>query len=131
MVKKLGGVNVRALVNKEVGRQLRGDEFNAVLVKVTPGQRSTGASTSGTNPTDTNHKAKGLVSQYSDAMIDGQQIKRSDRRVLLLGGSIQGGAVPEPGDKITIEGVTYNIVEDGVKRDPVDATYVCQCRGRR
>jgi hypothetical protein len=67
------------------------------------------------------------LEDYRDSQIDGTTIKRGDRRVLLLGDTIAGGAVPQPSDKITAEGKMYDVVN--VTRDPDAAAYTCQVRG--
>lgn len=106
---------------------------SCTLIKVAQGVRTVGAISAGTNPTETSHKAKGFIAEYSDWQIDGTLVKRSDRKIVLLGATIAAKQVPKPGDKITIadpSGVvaTYRIVPDGVKGDPVGATYTCQGR---
>ena len=98
------------------------------LIKRTPGTRAPGAASAGTNPIEQSYKATGLVSDYKAYQIDGTLIRAGDRQVLLFGASIESGAVPEPGDSVTIDGETLTIVKDGVKRDPAKASYQCQCR---
>lgn len=98
------------------------------LTKSTPGTRTAGAISAGTNPTTATFTATGLVSDYKASQIDGTLIKQGDRQVTLFGASISNGAVPEPGDRITIDGETLTIVKGGVGRDPAKATYLCQCR---
>jgi hypothetical protein len=100
----------------------------AVLIKDKPGVRTPGAVTSGTNPTTQTFSATGLVAEYSAFELQNTLITASDRKILLFGASISGGAIPVPGDRIAIEGATYTIVKDGVRRDPAAAAYVCQCR---
>ena len=105
----------------------------AVLIKVTPGARDPAHVSAGTNPTTTTYRAQGLVASLSAFQIANTLIKDANRVVRLFGATIAGGAVPEPGDRITIEGVTSTIVNDdggkrAVQRDPASATYLCQCR---
>lgn len=96
----------------------------ATLIKVTPGTRNPAAVSAGTNPTTTSHAATGLVTSFDASEIDGTLIKKTDRKVLLFGASIAGGAVPEPGDRVTIGGETLTIPADTpVSGDPVRATY--------
>ena len=112
---------------KHLGPQV--DE--GTLVKVTPGARGATV-TAGTNPTETSHACSLWVASYDDQEIDGTSIRSSDRQISILGATIEGGAVPEPNDKIIAEGVTYRIVGEpggrGVKRDPVCAVYRCHAR---
>jgi hypothetical protein len=98
------------------------------LTKSTPGARTPGAITSGTNPTVQTFAATGLVTDYSAYELAISLVKAGDRKVLLFGGSIAGGAKPEPGDSIDIGGETLTIVPDGVHADPAQAAFICQTR---
>lgn len=105
----------------------------ATLIKVTPGTRTPGSLTGGTNPSTTSYAASGFVADYSDDDIDGTLVIRGDRKISLFGSSFPAGVVPEPEDKITItdpSGVsrTYRIVPKGVTTDPAGAVYTCQGR---
>lgn len=112
----------------EIYNEMKELVFDITLTKVEPGSRTPGSLTGGTNPTGTSHTVKGFVDEYQDRHIDGTLIQRGDRKIVILGGSLPSGTVPEPSDKITAEGETRTIVEDGVKRDPAGATYICQVR---
>lgn len=118
----------KADIAGKLNNAMGGLVFDITLTKVEPGTRTPGALTGGTNATETAHTVKGFVDEYQDKHIDGTLIQRGDRKVIILGGSLPSGVVPEPSDKITAEGETRTIVEDGVKRDPAGATYVCQVR---
>lgn len=98
----------------------------ATLIKVTQGDRTSGSPTAGQKTSESSKSCRGFTDSYSDGQVDGTLVERGDRKVILLGASIQGGAVPEPGDKVRIEGATLNIVN--VDRDPAAATYTCQVR---
>lgn len=101
----------------------------ATLTKSTPGTRTPGAISAGTNPVVTNfHVGVAMVGEYSAYMIANGLVTQGDRKVTLFGASIQGGAVPEPGDRITIGGETLTIYADGVTGDGVKATWSCRCR---
>ena len=78
--------------------------------------------------TETEYSARGLIENYNTNEINGTRIKQSDRKISLAGDTIAGLQIPEPGDKIRIEGVTYEITSGGVSRDPDRALYECQCR---
>lgn len=101
---------------------------DCTLTKRAPGTRHPAAVSAGTNGTEQTFTASGLIVEYKAYQIDGTLIKAGDRKVMLFGASISGGAVPEPGDRITIDGETLTIVKDGVNRDPAKATYQCQVR---
>lgn len=121
---KMFGIDISGLIAKN----LKGKLFPATLIKVVQGNRTASALAAGTNPTETPFTAEGFVDLYKDHQIDDTTIKRSDRKISLVGDLIQGGQVPVPGDKITIEGATYKIQRDGVARDPAGALYECHCR---
>lgn len=101
------------------------------LVKVTTGTRSPDAQAAGTNPTSTDYAAKGIVESWTTHLAD-TLVKSDDRKISLFASEIASGAVPEPGDKITIDGGAYRIVAGkdghGVKWDPADCVYVCHAR---
>lgn len=121
---KLFGVDIAGLVQSNVAPGL----LDLTLVKVTPGTRTPGSLTGGTNPTESSTAGKGIAEDYDERQIDGAEVRRGDRRVLIVGNSLSAGSViPEQGDKITIEGATYEIVR--IERDPAAATYTCQVRG--
>lgn len=119
---KLFGVDIAKTVNQAMGKGL----LPATLIKVTAGTRAT--PTGGTNPTAQNFPARGIISDYTDREKAGTEVKVGERKILLLGASLPAGIVPEPGDKVTIEGRTYRIVDDGVTRDAASAAY--RCRGK-
>lgn len=120
---KLFGIDIAAEVHKEVSKGL----LDATLHSIVPG--TPGADlTAGNNPVTTDHACKGFVDEYSEKLVDGNRIRAGDKKILLIGNSINGGAtVPKAGDGVTIEGERYDIV--GVpQRDPAAATYVLQGR---
>lgn len=98
------------------------------LTKSTPGTRMPGSISAGTNPTTQTFAATGLVTDYTAFELQGEQILVGDRKVLLFGASIEGGATPAPGDRIAIGGETLTIVTGGVTSDPVQAAWICQTR---
>jgi hypothetical protein len=123
MGNKLFGIDIAKLVHKNMSSML----LDAVLEKVVSGTRTSGSLTSGKNKTETEYTCKGFTDSFEDRRIDGTVIKRGDRKVLLIGDSIQSGAVPEVNDKVTIESKTYRILSI-MERDPAAATYVLHCR---
>lgn len=120
---KLFGVDIAKEVNRAAGSGL----LPATLTVVTAGERVPGRLAHGTEPTTEDYPCRGVLEDYTERQIDGDIVRVGDRRVLLLGASISGGAVvPKPTDRITIESVEYTIAR--VERDPAAATYVCQVR---
>lgn len=100
----------------------------ATLIKVTPGTRTPSNISGGTNPTTVSYSCRGFVDEYKTGEIDGELVHVRDRKVVLLGKTISNGAVvPTPGDRVTIEGATYDVIR--VDRDPAGATYALQARG--
>lgn len=122
MGNNLFGVNISGIINSAIGPGV----LDATLLKRTPGSRTPGDVTSGTNPTEAPFAAKGFTDDYTDRQIDGTNVLIGDRKITLLGDSIAGLTIPEPGDRVTIEGQTWTIVD--VDRDPDAATYECQSR---
>ena len=110
----------------KIYRGFKNKVFDITLTKVAPGTRTPGTLTGGTNPTETVHTVKGFVNDYTDYQIDGTIIQRGDRKVVILGGSLSNGTVPEPNDKVTAESEQRVIIN--VERDPASATYICQVR---
>jgi len=117
----LFGVNIQA----EIASAFKGQLVPAVLTKISKGSR-------GTNPTggfaisETDYDCEGFIEDNEQVRFGGTLISQGGRYISLLGGSILGGAVyPETGDKITIEGKTYEITEIA-ERDPAAALYKCR-----
>lgn len=120
----LFGIDIAGLIADAMGDDL----IPGTLTKVTPGTRDPAALAGGTRPSSRSYQFSGIVEDYRDSQIDGTNIVRGDRRVLILAGTLQRGIRPEGSDKVKIEGVEYYIV--GVPaRDPATATYSCQVRG--
>lgn len=118
----LFGLDIAAEVNNAISAA--GNIAEATLVKVTPGTRTPGQLSGGTNPTRTSHAARGI--RESITRRRPETLLQDTRAIIsLLGASIAGGAIPETGDEIIIEGETFTIIGP-VERDPAAALYVCQ-----
>ncbi len=115
------GVDIAGIIATEIGPGV----LPATLIKVTPGTRDPFNVTIGMRPTETIFTGRGFIDDYQDKQIDGTLVKTGDRKITLIGDTFS--AIPEPTDKIIIEGFTHRIVNP-VKRDPAAATYECQCR---
>ncbi len=98
---------------------------DATLIKVTPGSRTGGAISAGTNPSTSTDSCRGWERSFKASQIDGTLIMSSDRRINLFGATLS--VVPESGDKVTIGGNTYRILS--VERDGAGVLY--RCHGRR
>lgn len=119
---RLFGLDIARIVNAEI--EGAGGVRPAVLVKLAPGPRTPGQLTGGTNPVPTNHTARGFESDLSRLRPD-TVVKDATGLVVLLGASIQGGAVPEAGDQVSIDGAAAQRILR-VESDPADAAYRCQ-----
>ena len=123
---RIAGIDVSGIINKEIGQGvLRETEHNAVLIKAASGTR-TGNLTGGTNPVDTSYSCKGFIDTQNRKSVGGTLIQDGDIVIILIGDSIENGAVPVGEDKVTIEGGTYRIKM--IDRDPAAATYTLLCR---
>lgn len=121
---KLFGVNIA----KEIAKAMGGGMPKISLIKVTPGERTSGSLSDGNNPTTKTYTGRGIVDDYEDSAYANTEIERGDRRLLILGATLPAGIFPENGDRAIAEGTTLNIIK--VKRDPAAATYTCQVRGK-
>lgn len=119
---ELFGIDIAALVDENLSDGV----LDATLTKFTPGTRTPSDLASGTNPTPEVFTAKGFIEDYTDRDFENTQIEIGDRRITLIANSIQNMAIPETGDRVFIEGESWNIKR--VKRDPAAATYLCQAR---
>ena len=115
----LFGVDISGLINANIGPGVN----DAVLTKVLPGTRTPGQLTGGTQPTTTTHSCKGFVDMLDKNQLGESLVKETDSMVAIMGDSIAGGAVPTAGDRVTIRGTEYNIIQ--VTVDPALAVYNC------
>ncbi len=119
----LFGVDISGLIKKHVEAGVN----DAVLIKVTGGSRTAGQLTGGTNPTTASHDCKGFIDILDRNRVDATLTEKADTLIALLGDTINGGStVPTPGDRITILGTTYNVIQ--VLVDPAQALYPCILR---
>lgn len=122
MAKLLSG-----FIAKQIAKQLGKQLLPCVLIKVSPGTRTPDSIAAGTNPTETSHAGRGMIEHYSTFSIANSLATAADRKISILGASIAGGAVPDSGDKVMIEGVTYR-VQEVTDRDPDGAMFTLKCR---
>lgn len=115
-------------IAKMVAKPLKaaGMTKDATLIVVTPGTRTAGSVSGGTNPTTTDVTARGFVDESLRDLFADTVIEKNDRTIMLLGALITGGVVPKTNDRITIESVTSTII--AIRRDPAKAGYVCLTR---
>jgi hypothetical protein len=126
----LFGVNISKLIKDNVGTGV----LDATLTKSTPGARTPGQLTGGTNPTEASFACKGFIDTQAAKFMNGTLVRAGFKVVVLIGDTIDGGdpaSAPSPGDRILIEGTTYIIPEGGtIDRDPAAATYICEVQVR-
>lgn len=122
----LFGINVSKYIKDLVGPGV----LAATLIRVTPGTRTAGASTSGTNPSTASWSCRGFIDKQGKRRVAGGLEKSRIVWVVLIGDSIDGGStIPETDDRITIEGRSFQI-SGPVDRDPAAAIYSCPCTER-
>lgn len=91
------------------------------LTKITPGTRTPGDITGGTNPTTTTHTFNGFLE--SKEVRRPEQVGASVVPVIsILGASVSPVAVPDVNDEVLIEGATYILVRL-TERDGAAALY--------
>lgn len=116
----LFGVNISGIIKDNIGPGV----LSATLIKFTPGTRTPGQLTGGTNPTSVSYSCRGFIDRQANKDIRGTLIDDGNVVIVLIGDTIDGGnaaSAPEGGDHVTIEGTTYVI--GVVDRDPAAATY--------
>jgi hypothetical protein len=119
---KLFGVDVARIIRESAGPWL-----DATLITVTPGARTVGNLTAGTNPTEASTACKGFITSQGLRNKVGTLVEDGIKTIVLIGDTISDGTVvPEVGDKVTIEGATYRV--EAVDRDPAAAAYTLATR---
>lgn len=118
----LFGLNIAKIVNDEISAA--GGVLTGTLIKRTLGTRTGGNLTAGTNPTSANHSFQGFLENRSEVTRGGSLVSAGGQFVVILGASLPDGVIPEQGDRVTIEGTTFEVL--GVpERDPAAAVYEC------
>lgn len=112
-------------ISKELAKAMGPGLLPAKLIKTTSTTPDPLVLTEGSTK-EQSYSCRGVVIDYTEHQIDNFIIKRGDRMVLLLGGTLPTNVVPTVNYKIEIEGARYVIVH--VSRDPAAASYTCQVR---
>lgn len=110
-----------------VGDAMKGNLLPAILTKVVSGGRDPDNRTKMLDATEVGYEAEGYIESYTDLELHGTSIKSKDRKITLIAALIEGGQIPEIGDKIFIEGNTWDLVSIPA-RDPAGASFICQGR---
>lgn len=115
----LFGMNIAGIINAEIANA--GGVLKGTLTKVSPGKRTAGSLTGGTNPATKSYSFNGFV-ETREVRRTGQVGASPGAVLTVLGASVPSGVVPEVNDTALIEGITYTLVEL-IKRDPAAAVY--------
>ena len=127
MTQKLFGLDIAKLVSDNIAAA--GDVRDCTLTKTTPGTRTGGSLTAGTNPTTSTYACKGFVST-KQVRRKGTIVPESQAMVVsLLGATVSSGSVdPEVNDVATIDDVNWTL-NRLVKADPAGALYEFEATG--
>jgi hypothetical protein len=121
----LFGVDIAGIIKDNIGPGV----LDAVLTKFTPGTRTPGQLTGGTNPTNVTFACKGFIDRQGKTNVRGSLADTNTVVIVLIGDTINGGAAasaPKSDDHVTLEGITYVVLF--VDRDPAAATYTLQAK---
>ncbi len=114
---ELFGIDIAQTIADAFSGQL----VEGALEKKTPGTRTSGSLTGGTNPATTAHTFDGFV-EAKEVRRQGEVGTESMVVVTIIGNSVNPLVIPEVNDEVTIEGLTYTLVEL-LSRDPASAVY--------
>lgn len=118
------GVDIAKTIAQELGPRL----LPLRLVKVTPGTRTAGSSTSGTNPTTRSFPCRGMRDDTQLSRFPETLVGQATGAVLILGDTLPTGVVPAAGDRVLVEGSEVPITGQ-LARDPDAAAYLMGVRG--
>jgi hypothetical protein len=123
MGNNLFGARIAERVAKALGSRLLPVRLNKIRVGAIDPSDLTGARPETTRT----YTCRGILDTYDASRTPGTAIKQGSRVVLILAGTLPNGIVPEPDDRVVIEGQTFEIVGP-VERDPDAATYIAAVR---
>ena len=122
----LFGLDIGGILRDAIGSA--GGLRPVTLVKVYTGSRVPGDLAGGTNADTVSYTTEGILEAGSDRDFTGTgwaMTRRQRAIVTVLGAPLtEAGVAPDVGDRVTIEGATYEIKI--VDRDPAAATYSLQ-----
>lgn len=108
---------------QEIADAFSGELVSGSLEKITPGTRTTGSLTAGTNSKSETHTFEGFL-EIREIRRKGQLGSEQANVLTIIANSIKPSATPEINDKATIESLTFDITEI-LGRDPAAAVYEC------
>lgn len=113
----LFGLDIATILNDSI--TAAGGLLSGTLTRSTPGTRTPGDLSGGTNPTTTDHTFNGIVERRATRRA-GELTEVVRPVVTILGASIT--IAPDVNDVVVIDGETLNLVEL-MSRDPASAVY--------
>jgi len=116
----LFGVNIQA----EIAKAFKGKLVPGVLTVISKGARGANLS-GGLAKTETDYPCEGFIEDNEEIRFGGTLIAQGGRFISILGGSLPTGIEPSAGDRILMEGKSYEITEIA-GRDPAAAVYRCR-----
>lgn len=120
MGNKLFGVDISGEIAKAFSGELR----TGTLTKKSPGTRTVGQLTAGTNPAARAHTFEGFVENKSVRRPG--EISAEPMAVLtIIGDSVKPATKPEVNDLVIIDSLEFEITEI-LEVDPAEATFACR-----
>ncbi len=117
----LFGMDIAGMIADEIDKA--GGVVPSTLRKMSPGTRDPSNPTSGTNPTYADHDCQAFMDTLASLRPE-TIVANASAVVNIIGASVEGGAIPETGDQVLIESLTFTVLQ--ASRDPAAAVYVCQ-----
>jgi len=124
MGNKLFGIDIAKIIDKNISKGV----LPAVLTRLSDQEKAADAPLLAP-PTKTpkEYGCRGFTDDFKIEQIDGIQIQEDDRKIVLIGDSIEGGIIPAKGDTIFIESTLFQVLSI-LERDPAAATYTIHVR---
>lgn len=107
------------------------DEHGKSLTLTAKGDPTYNTSTGGVSRSETTHTVKGYFYNYTLSEMDGSEIQRSDRRLVINLVDTSGSAIPEPetGDEFSGEGDKVSVIRvSKIMSGSSAVCYMCQVR---
>lgn len=112
------GLDIQAVIAEAV--TAAGGLTDGTLTKITAGARDASRPTQRSSDSVTTHTFQGAV-ETRQARLGDSAVAETVLTVLIIRGTVTPLAVPEVNDTVTLNGVTYTLVEL-LSRDPAEAT---------
>ena len=120
---KLFGIDIRGIVGQAIGSGLLPGKLHSASVSA----RAAG-SMAGNTITYADHDFRGIVSSYNRVKYPSSNFIDGDGNLLLIDATVKPYVEVKAGDRITIDGTTYEII-DILSRDPASAAWTLHIRG--